>query len=238
MIDMWHSAIFPRAMMFLASAAWPNAPITSSQELVPQRAVVEYADFGELRVEATEPAGKLPKLLISENLSGHSIFSTNVGTQLVRPESGASKTILRFVVVDGPHPQSPMVLAIAMSPGVSDCGYKAVVVGEISQTKHRMAVLTPDPVDASAEDGIYVGNLGNHEGFGLAVWNFIWAEDEAHVDKHQYEVTLYRYEPTQSQFRFVRRLKSKGKYQSGTDALAELGLHYRNLMRDIPVLAC
>jgi hypothetical protein len=227
-----------KQIAFLASIALLNVSLLNSQQRVAQRAIVKYDGYGELRVEAMEPVGNLPKVLISEKFSGRSIFATNVGTARVRPDEGASKTILRFVVVEGPHPRSPMVLAVSMSPGGSDCGYEGVVVGEVGERKHRIGVLTPKPVNLMAEDGIYLGDLGPGLGYGLAVANFIWAEGEAHPDKHQYEVTLYSYDPSGTRFRIARKLRSKGKYDLPADAMAELGFHSRNLIRDIPDFAC
>jgi hypothetical protein len=218
---------------FLALPVLLNLLTAAPQQIAAQRDVARYSRLGELRVEADESVGNAPRLVISEALSGRSIFSKALGDPIL-PEM-VSRPILRFTVNEGPRPQSPLILAVAMSPGGSDCGYEGIVVGE---SKGRLAVLTPKPVGTYAEGGMYLGDLGNSRGFGLAVWNFIWAEDESHVDKHRYEVSLYRYDAVQSRFKLIDRVVSKQKYDLPAEALAELGLHYENVFRRFPEFSC
>ncbi len=122
-----------------------------------------------------------------------------------------------------------------MSPGGSDCKYEGIVVGSV---KGKLSVLTPKPVETLAEGGIYLGDLGSGQGYGLAVWDFIWGPSESHLDPHRYKVTLYRYD--RAHFRFVplRRVESKKRHGSYDEALSELGLPYSNLLSSIPDLAC
>ena len=79
------------------------------------------------------------------------------------------------------------------------------------------------------EEGIYLGDLGNSTGFGLAVWNSIMGPEESMLDDHRYAISLYRYDPARLQFRFVSTITSAQRYRDSADALAELGLRYKNL---------
>jgi hypothetical protein len=213
-----------RALLVLTGLA--NLLMAAPQERASQSNLARFADFGELRIESIEPVDSQPKLVISDARSGKLIFSTNLGERAFLEE--ISKPTLRFAVVDVPNSKSPLILGIAKSAGADGCRYEGVVVGE---SRHRLAMLTPNAIKASVfEEGMYLGDLGNSRGFGLAVWNPIMGPEESIVDEHQYAVSLYRYDPARLQFRLVSTLTSRQRYGDSADALVELGLRYKNLV--------
>jgi hypothetical protein len=202
-----------------------NPLIAMPQERAAQSSVARFADFGELRIESIEPVNSQPKLVISDASSGKLIFSASLGEKAFPEER--SKPTLRFTVIDRPNSQSPLILGIAASAGADGCRYEGVVVGE---SGNRLTTLTPNAIKTSVfEEGMYLGDLGNSRGFGLAVWNPIVGPEESIVDTHRYAVSLYRYAPARLQFRLVSALTSRQKYGDSADALVELGLRYKNL---------
>jgi hypothetical protein len=209
----------------LVSLGLMNLLMAAPQQQAAQSNVARFADFGELRIESIEPVDSQPKLVISDTRSGRPIFSTSLGDTSFPEE--AIKPILRFTVVVGPNSKSPLILAIARSTGADGCRYEGIVVGE---SRRRFATLTPNAIKTSVfEEGIYLGDLGNSTGFGLAVWNSIMGPEESMLDDHRYAISLYRYDPARLQFRFVSTITSAQRYRDSADALAELGLRYKNL---------
>jgi len=229
-----------QAFAFLTVASLLDTQPAVSQQIVTQRATTDFQGIGQVRVEAIEPVGKLPKLRISGTQSGRLLFSVSVGTlnpefYIIPAEKWATNPRLRFTVIEGMSPRSPLVVAVAMTPGGSDCKYEGIVVGTV---KGKLTVLTPKPVETLAEGGIYLGDLGSGQGYGLAVWDFIWGPNESHVDPHHYKLALYRYDMAHSRFMLFKTVESKEKHSSYDEALSELGLHYSNLLRDFPDFGC
>jgi hypothetical protein len=229
-----------QAFALLIVASLLDTQPAVSQQTVTQRATTDFQGVGQVRVEAIEPVGKLPKLRISETRSGRLLFSTSVGTSspnfyVIPAEKWATNPRLRFKVLDGMFPHSPIILAVAMSPGGSDCKYEGIVIGTV---KGKLSVLTPKPVETLAEGGIYLGDLGSSQGYGLAVWDFIWGPNESHLDSHRYKVALYRYDRVHSKFVLFKTVESKEKHSSDDEALSELGLPYSNLLSNFPDFGC
>jgi hypothetical protein len=89
----------------------------------------------------------------------------------------------------------PVLLATGITPGASGDDYTHVLLGY----GRRLREIAPIPLPTSAPlrtsnlGGIFVGNLGRGRGPGLARWEGIWADGEAHYDPHRLEVTLYRW---------------------------------------------
>lgn len=229
-----------QALAFFMVASLVDRQPAVPQQIVTQRATTDFQGVGQVRVEAIEPVGKLPKLRIWEIQPGRLLFSTSVGTlnphfYVIPAEKSATNPRLRFRVIEGMFPHSPLILAVAMSPGGSDCKYEGIVIGTV---KGKLSLMTPKPVETLAEGGIYLGDLGNGQGYGLAVWNFIWGPNESHLDPHRYKVALYRYDRTHSRFVQLRTVESKERHSSDEEALSELSLPYGNLLSNFPDFGC
>jgi hypothetical protein len=127
----------------------------------------------------------------------------------------------------------PLILVVAVTPGVSGHGFTATLIGEVGG---RLKVLTEGPLGAGNQSGIYVGDLGAGRGVGLALWSPIWDTGcEGHYSAHRIEVELYPFDSRRGRFRKGRVLTSKGKYGGhGEGALEELRLSYTDLFQDMP----
>jgi hypothetical protein len=212
---------------------------TDSGQAVSQQGTADFPGVGQIRIEAIEPIGKLPRLLVRDISSGHVLFSLSVGQSdrnlfTIRAEESATNPKLRFALVEA-SPDSPKILAVAMAPGGSDCGYETTVLGAIGK---RLAVLTAKPLRTTAEGGIFLGDLGSERGYGLAVWDFMWLDGEPHIGAHRYAVKLFAYDKVRSRFRFTGKFISQRKYESDDEALSEMGFPFRNAPAKIPDLTC
>jgi len=206
-------------------------------------AVVKFEQLGTVRIRTSYPINGFPTLIFT-NTHGKVLLKTVVGDDRlsrINPElnhdgtqSPEENPILRFLVADGPAAKSKVVLAIAMLGGGSDCAYQGAVVGEY---QGQLRSLLPKQVFTNAEGGMYLGDLGGNRGYGFAVWNFIWGSED-HMHPHRYNVKLFRFDPAAGQMVKIADLNTKRKYDNDTDALAELGLHFPNLLRSISDFGC
>jgi hypothetical protein len=82
--------------------------------------------------------------------------------------------------------------------------------------------------------GVFIGNLGPGNGWGVATWDFVW--DSCHACAHHREVRLYAWSSERKRFASLPTnvLVSAQAYEDSTPALAELGLSYSNLLATIP----
>jgi hypothetical protein len=216
----------------------------SSAELsnVAQSATVNFPGLGTVSVKALEPEGHLPQILITERPAGRQLLLTDVGTSdpegrhsyVIHHDWRASCPRVRFRVQNVTGMPSPLILAIAIRPGGSDCRYAATIIGAVDG---QLKVLTPDQLWSNAEGGFYVGDLGRRRGYGLVRWNFVWG-DEAHYQPHRYEVSIFRFDAAESRFKLVQKTTSHRKYHTGEEWLAEMGLNCRNVLRNFPDLGC
>jgi hypothetical protein len=202
--------------------------------------VVEFAQLGSVTIKTSRHANGYPTIIFTD-AKGRVLLTTAVGVGnrifRINPEEnrdGRENPIIRFSVVDGPLAKSKVVFAAAMYGGGSDCEYQGTVIGA---TDGRLRPLLSKQAFANAEGGMYLGDLGEYRGYGFAEWNFIWGS-EGHVDPHRFNVKLYRFDPVAGSMVKVADLTSTGSYKTDTEALAEFGLHYPNLLRSFPAFGC
>jgi len=83
----------------------------------------------------------------------------------------------------------PILVATALRPGGSGCGYEQVVLG----FEDSLFALAPRRLDHSNMDGFFIGDLDGGRGPGLMLWEAIWADGESHYAPHAYRLTRYRW---------------------------------------------
>jgi hypothetical protein len=205
---------------------------------IAESVVVNFPTLGEVRARAVENFGEpvrmeFVKLGSDEVLAAFDAPHSDSDPKGFSPNSDVDfgNPFLRFKVLRiGGLPQ-PLILSVAVTPGGSDCGFYATVIGE----EHgRLKVLTPEPLDTSILGGIHVGDLGGGRGVGAAVWSFIWDDGEGHYSEHRYEVKLYPFDSRRGRFVEGATLRTRGKHARREDALGELGLKYTDLLQDMP----
>ncbi|MCS7079134.1 MAG: hypothetical protein NZ585_03675 [Chloracidobacterium sp.] len=84
--------------------------------------------------------------------------------------------------------------------------------------------------------GFHVGTLSDGR-IKVVVWDFIWADNEAHYEPHRYELEFYGVNPRTKRLFLIQRQRSAKKYDEidrGKGAAREFGLQVHNLLDDIP----
>lgn len=202
--------------------------------------VVQFAQLGPVSIKTSRHPNGFPTIIFTD-ARGRVLLTTAVGagnrTFRINPEEnrdGRENPILRFSVFDGPVAKSNVVFAAAMYGGGSDCQYQGTVIGAADG---HLRPLLPKQAFTNAEGGMYLGDLGESRGYGFAEWNFIWGS-ESHVDPHRFNVKLYRFDPVAGSMVKIADLTTTRSYKTDTEALAEFGLHYPNLLGSIPDFGC
>jgi len=207
-----------------------------------QSATVDFPEIGTVRVAAIESVGALPRLVLVQRSNGRQLLARNVGTAepgypdfyLIHPGIGVAAPRLRFQVLRLHGLPDPLVVAAVMLPGGSDCHYEAVAIGAV---KGQLAVLTGDPLRTLAEGGICIRGSRRGQTPMLLVWNFVWGH-EGHYQPHHYEVSIFHFNATESQFRLFLHVVSKRTYATGEEFLAGMGLRCHNLLSSFPDFGC
>ncbi|MCB8874009.1 hypothetical protein [Acidisoma silvae] len=200
---------------------------------------VDFPGIGTVTLRTIKAVGALPSVALAGPDGKVLLNATVGGTQsdyfrISKSADGTLNPTVHYAVLNGPDVTSKAVLAVAAATGGSDCAYEAIVFGS---ERGKLSLWTPKTIDTQAEGGIYVGDLGSHRGYGLAVWDFIWG-DEPHVAPHRYKVWLYRLNREHMKFYPTETLTTKGHYADDAAALHELRLDFPNLTKAIPKLAC
>jgi|MudIll2142460700_1097286.scaffolds.fasta_scaffold52083_1 hypothetical protein len=127
-------------------------------------------------------------------------------------------SLLNFKVVYPEKESSPIVVAVASSPGGSDIHFETTLIGFLNG---KIVELTPNHIESSSQDALCLENLGAGRPIGLVFFNFLW--EEAHYDPHRYEAILYEWSGTKLDKISVKQTKERQKDWKG--AAAELGYH-------------
>jgi hypothetical protein len=183
-----------------------------------------------LIVKTSRPIGGYPTISFAKTqgvlLSSFRIGKDNSVFRITEEILANGNPSLNYFLLDGPPQQPNVVLAVAMYGGGTDCEYAGQVIG---QRGGRLVSLLPKQFFANTEGGIYWGDLGGNRGFGFAAWNFVWGS-EGHADPHLYRINLYAFDLQTNQMKLVFDRTTEHKYPVDTEALAEFGLKYKNLL--------
>ena len=229
------------AAVLLALACLLPYCFAKASEVV-QSETVDFPGIGVVRVEAVEPQGGLPKMMFSEASTSRKLFAADVGASdpgqlsfyVIRHDFGMMSPRMRFHTLRVAEMPSPLIFAVVMRPGGSDCLYAAALIGAV---KGQLRVLTPEQLWTNVEGGFYVGSLNSKFGTGLVRWNYIWG-DEAHSQPHRYEMSIFHFDATDSRFKLVQSVASEHRFDTSEEFLTTLGLHVRNLLSTFPDLGC
>lgn len=140
------------------------------------------------------------------------------------------KIRLKVIKIEGiPSPLIHMVIAQAGGSGYS---FWSALFGEING---KIRLLTPPTTTFSWEGGVQLGDLGKGNGIGVAIWNYIWDDNESHFDDHRYQVDCYNFNKKLGKFVKTKTIKTKQKHETPAKALESLGLgFYYDAVRDFP----
>jgi hypothetical protein len=163
----------------------------TTDPVVVQSEVVYFPGLGEIIVEAIEQVGHFPKLVFRAKSSKRVLLQSTLTDpdRFLIPQGGyATDPFLRFQVINVPRIRSPFIMAVAVTPGGSDCGFSGAMYGLASG---KIARLFDGLLDSTIQGGLYFGKLNAQLGYGFVGWYYDGSEG-AHYDQHRYWVTVYQ----------------------------------------------
>jgi len=206
-------------------------PVVNSISKISQEEVIRFPQIGAVRVSAHE--GRELELTFVDAKSGKQILTSSLGDyhwyRSDDPADADWTPKLRFKVISIKGLPDPLVIGIAMDPGVSDSAWEAVAIGVVNGELERLNFET---LEASNEGGFFFGDLGHGLGLGAAQWDFVWGEDECHPPPHKYEMKLYKWNGRR--FEWEKVIRTRRQYNSPQKALLAYGFHFGNVRDLIP----
>ena len=204
----------------------------ASPDSISQESIVRFPQIGDVRVCAHDDFGKTPRLTFIDQKSGREILSAYVGSFAWPWSDKAAAELnpkLRFKAISVKGLPDPLVIGIAINPGVSDSAWQAVAVGLVDG---NLEVLTYETMETSNEGGFFFGDLGHGIGLGAAQWDFVWGEDEGHPPPHKYEVKLFKWNGWH--FEWYKVFRTARTYNSPKAALKAYGLRFKDVRLMFP----
>lgn len=195
---------------------------------------ITFPKNGEVTAQVIEEIGK-PFIVrfvkgYDEDLVAQFVMNQNA----VRREyfHSAVDPKIRLKVINIAGIPSPLIHMVIAQPGGSDYFFWSALFGEVNG---KIKLLTPATTAFSWEGGVQIGDLGKGNGTGVAVWDKIWGDNEAHHGEHIYEVDFYNFNKKLGKFVKTKNIKTQKKYDNPTEALESLKLgFYKDAVRDFP----
>ncbi|MCA1817005.1 MAG: hypothetical protein LC746_11465 [Acidobacteria bacterium] len=215
-------------------AATPDAvsseptPPADKTTRISQQAVVTFPGVGRVSVSALETLGEGLRLEFHDASTGNLLETAYVGGSAEADD--IVKPLIKFRVLHVEGLPDPLVVAVTVSPGGSDCRWESAAVGAVDG---KLVELTREHLEAFDEGGFYYGDLGRGRGFGAVSWDFIWG-DESHISPHQYELKIYKWNPKTASFEWHQVLRTREKFEDGEKAIRSLGFDLRDVRRSFP----
>lgn len=200
---------------------------------VSQQSIITFPQIGKVHVSAHEDFGNSPILTFDDPKSGREILNAYVGRldcpSLSDPGAASLNPRLRFKAISIRGLPQPLVIGVAICPGVSDSAWEAVAVGVVDG---RLERLTFETMETSDEGGFFFGDLGQGIGVGAAQWDFVWGEDESHPPPHKYQIKMLKWDGRR--FEWYKVVRTDKKYNSSDAALRASGFHFKDVRLGFP----
>ena len=207
---------------------------------VSQIGQTEIVQFDENRavVSTIETIGQPLKITFVNPRSKRELAAfefTGKDTEYYNPEDLDSfvSGYLRFKIIETEELPPPLVFAVASKPGGTNSAFWLKIFGEIDG---EIKSLVSDKIETNLSGGIHIGELAGR-GAGLAVWYYVIEGNDHKLDPLRYEVRFYPFDQSKRAFVKGPLLRTKNRYKSDREALAELGLsRFVNQLESIPGL--
>jgi len=189
-----------------------NRSSATSNSRISQEEIVRFPQIGAVRVRANEEVGRDLTLTFINQKSENEIQSYDFGSYWNWSKDttdGDWHPKIRFKGISIRGLPNPLVIGIAMDPGVSDSAWQAVAFGVVDG---QLQLLTFEKMETSNEGGFFFGDLGKGLGLGAAQWDFVWGEEEGHPPPHKYEVRLSKWNGRR--FEWEKVIRTRGRYNS------------------------
>lgn len=214
-----------RAAIFTSLVIIGITTQTHAGPKVTQGALVNFG-VNQFTTLAVEELGKPPSLLILDRED--IVYSTEFTKNLSALEEFAyTNSFLRFRTFNIKGLPA-LLLAIAAQPTGTDQIFDVKI---ISGQKGKIALLNPDVISLTIQDGIFLGFINSKYGYGMVTWNFQW--DAAHYAPHKYEIHIYNFDQNREAFISKTKIMTKKKFKDGCSALKYYGLPCKNFRDDV-----
>jgi hypothetical protein len=202
---------------------------TFSSAVVPRSlAQFNLPGLGSVRFHAITrvPVGERPRI---ECLGpgGDLLASVRIG-EAVLAEDDTSRAFQLLERTIGGLPDSMIIAAVATTHG-SGINFQVTCFAAIDG---KLKVLRERPIEFWNDGGIFIGDLSDGRGPGVAIWRFLW--DDCHACPSRYAVLLYPWNAEIGAFSETPSdsIVTDQKYDNGLDALYSLGLPFNNMLYD------
>jgi hypothetical protein len=205
----------------------------TTDPVVVQSEVVYFPGLGGVIVEAIEQVGHFPKLVFKAKNSKRILLQSTLADpdRFLVPQGGyATDPFLRFQVIKVPRTRSPFIMAVAVTPGASDCGFSGTMYGLAGD---KIARLFGGLVSSAVQGGLYFGKLNERLGYGFVGWDFDWNQG-AHYDRHKYWVTVYQLKGERLVKVLHRLTHHKYELEDNSKAPLEFGFRVTDQRRGLP----
>jgi hypothetical protein len=203
-------------------------------KIISMKRTVKFPANGALEVEIIEEVGKPFTIRFArdnETVAQYVMRNPNGGYIREYFHSPVDPKV-RFKVIEIEGLPTPIIHLMMVQPGGSGYGFWSSLFGEVNG---KIKLLTPPTTQFSWEGGVQIGNLGEGNGTGVAVWNSIWEDGESHYGEHFYEVEFYNFNKKLGKFVKTKKIKTKQKQENPNKALESLDLgFYKDAVRDFP----
>lgn len=208
--------------------AQTHTPVTEAANVEPariaQQEVVRMPGVGRVTVTAYEDE-EATRLVFDDAATGKELAAVKMASDSFKPK-------LRFRVLHVKGLPDPLVVGLAVSPGGSDSGWEAVAFGAVGGELRDVTGF--EGLQTGDRGGFHFGDLGGGIGPGVAVWSDVWdTEYEGHPSPHRYEVKLYSWNKVNKRFEWHKVFRTRGKFDTGDDALRSAGLRFRDVRRGV-----
>lgn len=226
--------VFARIVLFLAFLA-PALVAHAREANVVQQVEAEFPGVGKATVRMIETVGQAPTLEIippgRKRTPARFVMGRGDDFYVIEDMNSLLRCQARFKILNVKGLPDPLIVALAVTPGGSGHGFEMELIGMVGGRFQR---LSSKRLQSSNLGGFHVGDIGEGQ-IGVAAWDFVWADGEAHYQPHQFTFSLYGVNSRSNRLLLLRKQKSANKYgDRGQSAAKELRLPVTNLLDEIP----
>jgi hypothetical protein len=147
--------------------------------------------------------GGLPRLIFRSSDGAQILLASNIGTgadwvsPIDKSDPAWVADKLSFIVLHRPGLPDPLIVALAMRPGGSDCGYRVALFGEV---RGQITELTPELHDHLTRGGDLLAKDANGK-WTLTVYTERYQSGDVHVNgPSRMAMFVYGYEQSLGKF--------------------------------------